>query len=66
MSVKDSYFIRVNDVTKLCSIGKTTVWKLVKEGKIKTYKPTDGITLFKKEEVLQYFNSLVDTAKARG
>lgn len=66
MIVENPVYIRVGDVAKLCSICKTTVWKLVKEEKLKTYKLTGGITLFKRDEVLEYFNSLASCTKTSG
>lgn len=42
---------RVQTVAKLYDIGKSSVWKLIREGKLKAYRPSAGITLIKKSDI---------------
>jgi excisionase family DNA binding protein len=43
--------IRVPTVAKLYDIGKSSVWKLIREGKLKAYRPSNGIALIKKSDI---------------
>jgi predicted site-specific integrase-resolvase len=47
--------MRAKQVAKEFSIGVSTLWKYVKDGKIKAYRVTDGVTVFDKEEIIIFF-----------
>lgn len=48
--------MRAKQVAKEFSIGVSTLWKYVKDGKIKAYRVTDGVTVFDKEEIIIFFS----------
>lgn len=48
--------MRAKQVAKEFSIGVSTLWKYVKDGRIKAYKITDGVTVFDRDEVIAFFN----------
>lgn len=50
--INNKTFLRAKEVSQLCSISVSKVWSLAREGILKPYKPTNGITLFKKDEVI--------------
>lgn len=49
--------LRANEIATLYGISKATLWRLVKQGKLKTIKPTANITLFKADEVDAFFTT---------
>lgn len=49
----DKAFLRATRVAELCDISVSKVWELAKDGIFKAYRPTSGITLFKKDEVIK-------------
>lgn len=48
--------MRAKQVAKEFSIGVSTLWKYVKDGRIKAYRITSGVTVFDKDEVIAFFN----------
>ncbi len=48
-------FLRAKEVAKIGSIGLSTVWLYVKQGKLQTTKPSARITLFNADEVYRLF-----------
>ncbi|EPH08072.1 excisionase family DNA binding domain-containing protein [Campylobacter ureolyticus ACS-301-V-Sch3b] len=55
--------LRASQVAKLYSVSIPTVWRLVASGKLKTIKPTANITLFKADEVDEFFTTDIRTDK---
>ncbi|MGB3750226.1 MAG: DNA-binding protein [Arcobacteraceae bacterium] len=56
---------RVADVVKNYSVSKSTVWKLIQDGKLKKItRPSPRITLLDTEELEEYFNSNYDVVGA--
>lgn len=51
--LEDKTFLRASKVAELCDISVSKVWELAKDGIFKAYRPTNGITLFKKDEVIK-------------
>ena len=43
--------MRAKDAHKYLGVGLSTLWLYVKQGKIKAYKLSDRVTIFKKEEL---------------
>lgn len=48
--------MRAKQVAKEFSIGVSTLWKYVKDGRIKVTRVTAGVTVFDREEILAFFN----------
>lgn len=48
--------MRAKQVAKEFSIGVSTLWKYVKDGRIKAQKISDGITVFDRDEIITFFN----------
>jgi len=48
---------------KYLSVGLSTLWLYVKQGKIKTYKLSDRVTIFKKEDLDNFINSNQDVVQ---
>ena len=48
--------MRAKHVAKEFSIGLSTIWRYVKEGKLKVTKITDGVTVFDRQEVEAFFS----------
>lgn len=44
MTTKKQY-VRVNEYSQLRSVGKSTIWRWIKEGKLKSYKIGAKITV---------------------
>lgn len=52
--------IRINDVVKMTSVSKSTIWKWVKEGKFpQPSKYTSTITVWRYDEVLSWIDDKV-------
>lgn len=47
--------MRVATASKMFDVGKSTLWNLIKEGKIKAYRPSEKITLLETKELIEYF-----------
>ncbi len=48
-------YMRESQVIKEYPIGRSTLWKLVGNGKISTFKPSNGVTCFSRSELEAYF-----------
>ena len=48
--------MRAKHVVKEFSIGLSTLWRYVKQGKLKVTKVTDGVSVFDRDEVIAFFN----------
>lgn len=55
----DSAQVRLPIVKALLSVSGATVWRLVKAGKLKTYKLTERTTTFNAGEIKQFLTSKV-------
>ena len=55
--------LRASQVAKLYGVSIPTVWRLVAKGELKTIKPTANITLFKADEVDEFFTTDTRTDK---
>lgn len=52
--------IRINDVVKMTSLSKSTIWRWVKEGKFpKPSKYTSAITVWRYDEILSWIDSKI-------
>jgi|GEM_PF-478329 len=51
IDIQTKKFYRAKNLAVILGIGLSTVWKYSKEGKIKAYKISGGVTLFNLEEV---------------
>lgn len=47
--------LRAKQVAKIGNIGLSTVWLYVKQGKLKTHKPSPRVTLFNALDVYEFF-----------
>jgi len=48
--------MRAKEAHKYLAIGLSSLWLLVKQGKIKAYKISDRVTIFKKEELDRFID----------
>ncbi len=55
--------LRANEIATLYGVSKATVWRLVAKGELKTIKPTANITLFRADEVDEFFTTDIRTNK---
>ncbi len=49
--------MRAKEAHKYLGVGKSTLWLYVKQGKIKAYKLSDRVTLFKRSEIEAFINA---------
>lgn len=49
--------LRPKDAAKYLSVGLSTLWLYVKQGKIKSYKISDRVTILKKEDLDGFINA---------
>ena len=48
--------LRAREAHKYLGVGLSTLWLYVKQGKIKAYKISDRVTVFKKEDLDAFIN----------
>lgn len=48
--------MRAKHVVKEFSISPATLWRYVKDGRIKVTKVTAGVSVFDRDEILAFFN----------
>jgi len=60
MNIQENF--RAKDAHKYLGVGLSTLWLYVKQGKIKAYKISDRVTIFKKEELDALINASVEVA----
>ena len=48
--------MRAKHIVAEFSIGLSTLWRYVKQGKLKVTKVTDGVSVFDRDEVIAFFN----------
>ena len=48
--------MRAKDASKYLACGVSTLWLWVKQGKIKAYKLSDRVTIFKRSELDEFIN----------
>jgi len=54
--------MRAKSAHKYIGVGLSTLWLYVKQRKIKAYKLSDRVTIFKKEELDAFINASVEVA----
>ena len=54
--------MRAKEAHKYLGIGLSTFWLYVKQNKIKAYKLSDRVTIFKKEELDAFINASAEVA----
>jgi len=54
--------MRAKDAHKYLGCGLSTLWLYVKQGKINTYKLSDRVTIFKKEDLDAFINASMGVA----
>jgi len=47
---------RAKEAAKYLGVGLSTIWHYVKQGKIKAYKLSERVTIFKKEDLDAFIN----------
>ena len=51
----EKLYYRINELSEILSMGKSTIWGLVKEGKFpKSIKISEGVTVWKSEDILRW------------
>jgi len=53
---------RPSEASQYLGIGKSTIWHYVKLGKIKAYKLSSRVTIFKKEDLDNFINGTLEKA----
>ena len=48
--------MRATQASEYLACGKSTLWLWVKQGKIKAYKLSDRVTIFKRSELDEFIN----------
>lgn len=51
--------VRINGATQILQMSKSNVWKLTKEGTLKSYKLSEKVTVWKVEELESFINSKI-------
>ena len=54
--------MRAKEAHKYLGVGLSTLWLYVKQGKIKAYKLSDRVTIFKRSELEAFINVSVEVA----
>ena len=54
--------LRAKEAHKYLGVGLSTLWLYVKQGKLKAYKISDRVTIFKKEELDAFINASIEVA----
>jgi excisionase family DNA binding protein len=54
--------MRAKDAHKYLGIGLSTLWSFVKQGKIKAYKLSDKVTIFKKSDLDEFIKKAVEVS----
>jgi len=54
MNTKQNF--RAKEAAKYLGVGLSTIWHYAKQGKIKAYKLSDRVTIFKKEDLDAFIN----------
>jgi len=52
--------MRAKDAAKFLGCGLSTIWLWVKQGKLKAYKISDRVTIFKRSELEAFINASVE------
>ena len=52
--------MRAKDAAKFLGCGLSTIWLWVKQGKIKAYRISDRVTIFKRSELEAFINASVE------
>jgi len=52
--------LRAKDASKYLACGVSTLWLWVKQGKIKAYKLSDRVTIFKRSELDAFIDASVE------
>ena len=52
--------MRAKEAHKYLGIGLSTLWLFVKQGKIRAYKLSDRVTIFKKSELDEFINASIE------
>lgn len=52
---KEADFLRARQVAALLGVGLSTVWLWKKQGKLKAYKLSERVTVFKRDEIERVF-----------
>ena len=52
--------MRAKEAAQFLACGKSTLWLWVKQGKIKAYKLSDRVTIFKRSELEAFINAGVE------
>ena len=47
--------LRARDVATMCGIGRSTVWRYSKQGRITPIKISNGVTVFRRDEIERVF-----------
>lgn len=56
-------FYRPKEVAEMLGIGKSTLWLYVSQGKMKTKKLSERVTVIEAEEVERFFKGIDDNEK---
>lgn len=58
--IQTKKYYRANELAELVGVGKSTIWRWAKDGKIKAYKISGGVTVFNIDEVEKDLLEAVD------
>lgn len=47
--------MRIKQVVETYPVSRASVWRFVKQGKFNAYRVSDGITIFKRSELDEFF-----------
>ena len=51
----EKLYYRINELSEILSMGKSSIWGLVKEGKFpQSIKISEGVTVWKSEDILRW------------
>ncbi len=54
--------MRAKEAHKYMGVGLSTLWLFVKQGKIKAYRVSDRVTIFKRSELDDFINASMEVA----
>jgi len=51
----EKLYYRINELSEILSMGKSTIWGLIKEGKFpESIKISEGVTVWNRDDILQW------------
>ncbi|WP_026804096.1 helix-turn-helix transcriptional regulator [Aliarcobacter lanthieri] len=59
---EDKIFIRVNEASYLFGLSVSHLWSLIRNGTLKSFKPSEKITLIRVSDLISYIECIKEDA----